>query len=115
MLKLSAAAIAAAVLTVALAAPAEAAAKRKKHYVYGPTYQQRVAMANGPRSRITVRKRSYLDAGTEVLPGERKFNDYAIPLGYLSTSPIDPYRPGDIQTNTGFGYGYTGFRPGIAF
>jgi hypothetical protein len=31
------------------------------------------------RTRITVRPRSYLDAGTEVLPGERKFTDYAIP------------------------------------
>lgn len=31
------------------------------------------------RTRITVRPRSYLDGGTEVLPGERKFTDYAIP------------------------------------
>src|SRR4029077_1223430 len=32
---------------------------------------------NGPRARITVEPRSFLDAGTEVLPGERKFTDYA--------------------------------------
>ncbi|MEW6641327.1 MAG: hypothetical protein AB1586_12550 [Pseudomonadota bacterium] len=31
----------------------------------------------GPRTRIYVTKRSWLDAGTEVLPGERKYNDYA--------------------------------------
>jgi len=31
-----------------------------------------------PRTRITVRPRSYLDGGTEVLPGERKFTDYAV-------------------------------------
>lgn len=31
----------------------------------------------GPRTRIYVSKRSWLDAGTEVLPGERKFTDYA--------------------------------------
>ena len=53
-----------------------------------------------PRTRLTVHKRSYLDAGTEVLPGERKFNDYALPRGYLAISPRDPYRGGDIQWNT---------------
>lgn len=37
-------------------------------------------------SRVTVRKRSFLDAGTEVLPGDRKYTDYVFPLGY---SPID--------------------------
>jgi hypothetical protein len=31
------------------------------------------------RTRIYVSKRSWLDGGTEVLPGERKFTDYAIP------------------------------------
>ena len=46
---------------------------------YGPngpnsSYQQ------GP-TRIYVTKRSWLDAGTEVLPGERKFQDYAFPQG----------------------------------
>lgn len=34
------------------------------------------------RTRVVVRQRSYLDAGTEVLPGERKFNDYAFPPNY---------------------------------
>lgn len=34
------------------------------------------------RTRIIVQKRSYLDGGTEVLPGERKFTDYAIPPNY---------------------------------
>ena len=37
-------------------------------------------------SRVTVWKRSFLDAGTEVLPGDRKYTDYVFPLGY---SPID--------------------------
>ena len=45
----------------------------------------RVAGATRPRARITVEKRSFLDAGKEVLPGERKFTDYAFPPGY---SPI---------------------------
>jgi hypothetical protein len=44
------------------------------------------------RTRIIVQKRSYLDGGTEVMPGERKFTDYAIPPFY---SPIgDALGPG---------------------
>ena len=40
----------------------------------------RVVTAKRPRSRVVVVvPRSYLDAGTEVLPGERKFLDYAFP------------------------------------
>jgi hypothetical protein len=31
----------------------------------------------GPHTRIYVSKRSWLDAGVEVLPGDRKFTDYA--------------------------------------
>jgi hypothetical protein len=38
------------------------------------------------RTKVIVRERSFLDAGTEVLPGERKFNDYAIPPNY---SPLE--------------------------
>ena len=33
----------------------------------------------GPHTRIYVSKRSWLDGGTEVLPGDRKFTDYAFP------------------------------------
>jgi hypothetical protein len=33
------------------------------------------------RTRLYVSKRSWLDGGTEVLPGDRKFNDYAYPPG----------------------------------
>jgi hypothetical protein len=32
-------------------------------------------------TRIYVSKRSWLDGGTEVLPGERKYTDYALPPG----------------------------------
>src|SRR5215831_12032807 len=42
---------------------------------------QRDRPINRPRARITVEPRSFLDAGTEVLPGERKFTDYAFPAG----------------------------------
>src|SRR6201985_110041 len=48
------------------------------HLNYGPggpnvSYQQ------GPHTRLYVPKRSWLDAGTEVLPGDRKYTDYAFP------------------------------------
>jgi hypothetical protein len=54
------------------------------HFNYGPggpnvSYQQ------GPHTRIYVSKRSWLDGGTEVLPGDRKFADYAFP----PTQPFD--------------------------
>ena len=47
------------------------------------------------RTRILLQKRSYLDAGTEVKPGERKFTDYALPPGYSA-----------IDTAMGPGHGY---------
>jgi hypothetical protein len=50
-----------------------------------------VTRKNPPRppARVTVQKRSFLDAGTEVLPGQRKFTDYAYPPGYSPTQVID--------------------------
>jgi hypothetical protein len=42
---------------------------------------KRVAKSERPRARVTVAPRSFLDAGTEVKPGERKFTDYAYPPG----------------------------------
>ncbi len=38
-----------------------------------------VSYQQGPRTRVYVTTRSWLDAGTEVLPGDRKFQDYAFP------------------------------------
>jgi hypothetical protein len=40
------------------------------------------------RTRIILQKRSFLDAGTEVKPGERKFTDYAIPPGYSAMETV---------------------------
>ena len=44
------------------------------------SYQQ------GPRTRIYVTKRSWLDMGTEVQHGDRKYSDYAIPPGNTQTT-----------------------------
>jgi hypothetical protein len=53
----------------------------------------------GPRTRVYVTSRSWLDAGTEVLPGDRKFQDYAFPpdIGYPSFGRENNNRPIDRQ------------------
>ncbi len=65
---------------------------------YGPggpnrSYQQ------GPHTRVYITTRSWLDAGTEVLPGDRKFQDYAFPpaVGYPSFARENRNRPIDRQ------------------
>ena len=57
------------------------------------SYQQ------GPRTRVFVTTRSWLDAGTEVLPGDRKFLDYAFPspYGYPTFARENLNRPIDRQ------------------
>jgi hypothetical protein len=86
--------ICAAAFAVAFAAPPSDAATQKRTAVtkkaakrHGPVP---VTMAR-PRTRIVVRARSFLDPGTEVLPGsQHEFTDYAYP----------PYhRPMDIIEN----------------
>jgi hypothetical protein len=64
---------------------------------YGPNGPN-VVYQQGP-TRIYVTKRSWLDAGTEVLPGERKFLDYAFPpdIGYPSFGRENRNRPIDRQ------------------
>lgn len=64
--------------------PAGAQAKRQydkdgRPY-YGAQGPNRSYM-QGPRTRVYVTTRSWLDAGVEVLPGDRKFTDYAYPPG----------------------------------
>jgi len=97
---------AAAVVAIGLATPANAEVKRKvddRKYddrgrpYYGPSGPN-VVYQQGP-TRIYVTKRSWLDAGTEVLPGDRKFQDYAFPpaLGYPSFARENNNRPIDRQ------------------
>ena len=71
-------------LTAFAATPSEAAEKKR---VVTQTKQR--VITSRPRTRVIVRNRSFLDAGTEVLPGERKFTDYAIPPGYSPTAVIE--------------------------
>ncbi|MCA1454883.1 hypothetical protein I6F35_16865 [Bradyrhizobium sp. BRP22] len=89
-----------------VASPADAQTKRQQQMQYdrdgritygaqGPnrSYQQ------GPRTRVFVTTRSWLDAGTEVLPGDRKFQDYAFPspFGYPDFARENLNRPIDRQ------------------
>ena len=56
-----------------------------------------VSYQEGPHTRVFITKRSWLDAGTEVLPGDRKFQDYAFPpeVGYPSFARENNNRPID--------------------
>jgi hypothetical protein len=45
-----------------------------------------------PRSRVVVVARSFLNTGNKVLPGERKFLDYAFPPTHVAL---------DVVSNTG--------------
>ena len=64
------------IAATALAVPSVEAQTQQRQYVNS---KARNAAANRPGARVTVAPRSFLDAGTEVLPGERKFTDYALP------------------------------------
>jgi hypothetical protein len=102
-IKICAAVFCAAAITLASVAvtPAEAqgqiqkksAAKKAAQKRFGPVP---VSM-DPPRARITVQRRTFLDAGTHVIPGDRKFMDYAIPPGYSPMSVIE-HRSGVYST-----------------
>ena len=94
-LKMLATGVAAAIAAVAVFGATEADAQQQTR-----RKNQRPALVrtDGPNvsyqrgaTRIYVTKRSWLDAGTEVLPGDRKFSDYAFPPG--NQSPSDRAQP----------------------
>ena len=67
---------------------------------YDPRTRRPVYNNGGPnavyqqgRTRIYVSKRSWLDGGTEVLPGERKFMDYAQAPTYGWLAPTSSWDP----------------------
>src|ERR1044072_5328216 len=76
---------------VAFASPADA-----QRRTYRGDQSERITWIdeNGrTRTRITVRPRSYLDAGPEVLPDKRKLLDYASPPTYMTASPSAGWDP----------------------
>ena len=81
---------------VALLSTAPSAQAQPRNYRNDSTVVYYTDENGRRRTRIILQKRSYLDGGTEVLPGERKFTDYAIPPGYSA-----------IETVLGPGQGYS--------
>ena len=85
-------AVLAAFAVAAHAMPADAAPRKKASAQRGGVNQNTVVVTrdeNGrTRTRIIVTPRSYLDGGTEVLPGQRKYSDYAFPPYYSPTDSL---------------------------
>lgn len=74
--------------------PANAAPKKStpavsQNDINVSSQSRRRARPKRARTRITVRRRSFLDPGTDVLPGERKYLDYAISPTYSAMSVFD--------------------------
>ena len=95
--------LAAAALVAVSATSASAQTKQQRYDrdgrpYYGASGPNRVYQ-QGPRTRVFVTTRSWLDAGTEVLPGDRKFLDYAFPsdFGYPTFARENLNRPIDRQ------------------
>ncbi len=89
-----------ALVTTGLAkANAEQLKYDKRGHAYYGSGGPNVVVQQGPHTRLYISKRSWLDAGTEVLPGDRKFTDYAFPpeLGLPSFARANNNRPIDRQ------------------
>jgi hypothetical protein len=71
----------AAVAVSAFQSPADAAPRRRTAY-HPPRYIYYGRDAVRPRTRITVRKRSYLDPGTETKTFAQHYMDYAVSPSY---------------------------------
>ena len=77
-----------------LVAASPADAQRRGYRGGDQTERITIIDENGrARTRITVKPRSYLDGGTEVLPGERKFMDYAQAPTYGWLAPTSSWDP----------------------
>ena len=83
-------------LSIAASAFIAASPADAQRRVYRGDQTERITIIdeNGrARTRITVKPRSYLDGGTEVLPGERKFMDYAQAPTYGWLAPTSSWDP----------------------
>ena len=83
-------------LSIAASAFIAASPADAQRRVYRGDQTERITIIdeNGrARTRITVRPRSFLDGGTEVVPGERKFMDYAQAPTYSWLAPTSSWDP----------------------
>jgi hypothetical protein len=101
-----------AIAATAFAASADAAPRKRvaviKRTSGPPTVFVSRDETGRTRTRIIVTGRSYLDGGTEVLPGQRKFTDYVNPPNYRPTeTALGPGKGFERQPLNGwFDYGY---------
>ena len=100
-LKLAAAAIAVVGALALLATPADAAPKKKRVVVDSRGHTVFVSRDEDgrTRTRVIIQKRSYLDPGTEVFPGENSDHKYAFPANHHASSVLDRTPFGGDQTS----------------
>jgi hypothetical protein len=105
---------AAAVTVMTLASPADA---QRRVYRGDQTERITIIDENGrARTRITVRPRSYLDGGTQVFPGKRKFTDYALVPTYMNASPSAAWDPtGTHRSPLPMPYQLPGYHPYLPY
>jgi len=100
-LKVVATGIAAIAAIGLLALPADAAPKKKRVAVVdarGHTVYTSRDEAGRSRTRVIIQKRSYLDPGTEVLPGTEHNHDYQSSPNQRASSVLDNTVFGGNQT-----------------
>lgn len=79
-------------VVVALSVPAEAAKKRKRSYIYYG-HEDRQVMRTRTGTRLTVRRRSFLDPGTETKAYDEHYADYAFQPSYNTPPGMSPHDP----------------------
>jgi hypothetical protein len=84
-----------------LAAPANAAPKKRTYSNYDRTVSVTHDENGRTRTRIIIQKRSYLDPGTEPLPSERNTLDYVDTPTQRASSVLDNTAFGDRGTLPG--------------
>jgi hypothetical protein len=99
-LKFVATAIVAAAAFSLLAAPVDAATKKKQRMVAGNGHTVFVSRDEDgrTRTRIIIQKRSYLDPGTEQFPGETSVHNYAWSPNHRADGVLDNTAFGSNQT-----------------
>ena len=107
------------VAACALTATTNPADAQQRRVYRGADRTERITIIdeNGrARTRITVRPRSFLDGGTEVFPGERKFTDYAYPPTYMNASPSAAWDPtGTHRSPLPMPYQLPGYNPYLPY
>src|SRR4051812_5850093 len=99
-LKLVAATFAAIGTLALMAAPASAQSNERRvtATARGNTVYTSRDETGRTRTKVIIQRRSYLDPGTEVLPGSRRDSDYATSLGVRATSVLDNTVAGSNET-----------------